>query len=251
VVAKISRFGKPMIQIGTMEEVGEEGTPQFANLKFDQSIESITLEEAMELFKLPRKLGEMDGKEVTVNTGRYGPYVKYGEEFISLGRQTDPFEVDFDQARELIIAKKKADEPIGTYKGIPFTRGKGRFGPFLKWNNIYVNIPRKYDPENLTTDECHALIEAKVQKEANRYIHRWEEDKLSVENGRWGPFIRYGKKNFKLLKKPDGEKYEKEEVAELSKEQVLAMIEEQAPGTIKKKKVAKKTAKSKSGSKSK
>ncbi|MCB0685769.1 MAG: DNA topoisomerase I, partial [Saprospiraceae bacterium] len=193
------------------------------------------LEEALELFKLPMVLGELEGKEVSVNTGRYGPYIKYGEDFISLGRRTDPFEVDFDQAKEFINAKKEADKPLGTYKGLPITKGKGRFGPFLKWNDLYVNIPRKFNPDSISLDECFELIEAKVKKEANRYIMKWDEDKLSVENGRWGPYIRYGKKNFKLLKKEDGSKYEDEELQELSKEDIFKMIEEQAPGTIKKK----------------
>ena len=132
------------------------------------------MEEAKELFKLPKKLGEYGGKEVVVNTGRYGPYVKWGEDFISLGRQTDPFEVDFDHAKEVIEAKKKADEPVGTYKGIPYTQGKGRFGPFLKYDKLYVNIHKRYDPEQLTTDQAHELIEAKIQKEANLYIQRWD-----------------------------------------------------------------------------
>lgn len=235
VLAKISKYGRPMIQIGSMEELQEEQKPHFANLKIGQSIETITLEEALELFKLPMVLGEIDGKEVSVNTGRYGPYIKYGEDFISLGRRVDPFEVDFDQAAELITAKKEADKPLATYKGLPITKGKGRFGPYLKWNDLYVNIPRKFNPEEITVDECFELIEAKVKKEANRYILRWDEDKISVENGRWGPYIRYGKKNFKLLKKEDGSKYEDEELQQLTKEDVIKMIEEQAPGTVKKK----------------
>ncbi len=245
VVAKISRYGRPMIQIGTVEEVGEEGKPLFANLKLDQNIASITLEEALELFKLPTKLGEYDDKEVIVNTGRYGPYVKWGDEFISLGRKTDPFEVDFEDAKEVIEAKKKADEPVGTYKGIPYTRGKGRFGPFLKYDKLYVNIPRKYDPEQLTTDEAHALIAAKIEKEANRYIHRWDEDKLSVENGRWGPYIKYNKKSFKITKKNDGSKFDADEIKALTKEDVLNMIEEQAPGMVKRKGAKKKATKKK------
>ncbi|MCB0666151.1 MAG: type I DNA topoisomerase [Saprospiraceae bacterium] len=235
VLAKISKYGRPMIQIGAMEELEEGQKPHFANLKFDQSIETITLEEALELFKLPMVLGEMDGKEVSVNTGRYGPYVKYGEDFISLGRRVDPFEVEFEQAAELIRAKKEADKPLGTYKGHPITKGKGRFGPYLKWNELYVNIPRKINPEEITLEQCFELIAAKVEKEANRYLKKWDEDKLSIENGRWGPFIRYGKKNFKLLKKEDGSKYEDEELRDIGKEDVLKMIEEQAPGTVKKK----------------
>jgi DNA topoisomerase-1 len=235
VLAKISKYGRPMIQIGSMEELEEGQKPHFANLKLGQSIETISMEESLELFKLPTILGEVDGKEVSVNSGRFGPYIKFGEDFISLGKGMDPFEVDFDQATELIAAKKDADKPLGTYKGEPITKGKGRFGPFIKWKDLYVNIPRKFNPDEINLDQCFELIEAKVNKEANRYILRWDEDKLSVENGRWGPYIRYGKKNFKFKKKSDGTKYSDDEISELSKEDVLKIIEEQAPGTVKKK----------------
>ncbi len=235
VLAKISKYGRPMIQIGAMEELEEGQKPHFANLKIGQSIETINLQEALELFKLPMVLGEVDGKEVSVNTGRFGPYIKFGDDFISLGRGTDPFEVDFEQANDLIKSRKEADKPLGTYQGQPITRGKGRFGPFIKWNDLYINIPRKIDPDKITLDQCFELIEAKVNKEANRYILKWDEDKLSVENGRWGPYIRYGKKNFKILKKSDGSKYTDEEIRELTRDDIFKMIEEQAPGTIKKK----------------
>jgi DNA topoisomerase I len=235
VLAKISKYGRPMIQIGAMEELEEGQKPHFANLKIGQSIETISLQEALELFKLPMVLGEVDGKEVSVNTGRFGPYIKFGDDFISLGRGADPFEVDFEQANELIKSRKEADKPLGTYQGQPITRGKGRFGPFIKWNDLYINIPRKIDPDKITLDQCFELIEAKVNKEANRYILKWDEDKLSVENGRWGPYIRYGKKNFKILKKGDGSKYTDEEIGELTRDDIFNMIEEQAPGTIKKK----------------
>lgn len=136
---------------------------------------------------------------------------------------------------ELIKEKEKADAPIGTYKGLPITKGKGRFGPFLKWNNLYVNIPRRIEPETITLDQCYELIEAKVEKEANRYIHQWESEKIAVENGRWGPFIRFGKKSVKIPK-IDGEKVTKEKAKELTLEQVKAFIEEEIPGAFEKKK---------------
>ncbi|MCL4112298.1 UNVERIFIED_CONTAM: hypothetical protein GTU68_015028 [Idotea baltica] len=249
VLAKISKFGRPMIQIGSMEEVGEDDKPLFANLRMGQSIESITYEEAMELFKLPMVLGQVDEKEVLVNTGRFGPYVKFGDEFISLGRGVDPFDVDFDYAKQLIAEKKIADRPIATYEGHPVTKGKGRFGPFLKWKTLYVNIPKRINPEEISTDECLELLKAKIETEAKRYIHRWDEDKLTVENGRWGPYIKLAKKNFKIPKKEDGTKYEPEEIKELTKEDFIKMIEEQAPGAFKKKGAKKPAAKKKSATK--
>ena len=239
VMVKLSRFGRPMVQIGTKEEVGEDEKPRFANLKPGQSIESINFEEAMELFKLPMKLGTYKDEDVIVNTGRYGPYIKYKGAFISLGKNVDPFEVKLDAAIELIEQKNKENAPIGTYQNLPITRGKGRFGPFLKWNEKYINIPKKYVPEDLSFEECVQLIKDKIEKDAKRFIHQWSSEGLSLENGRWGAFIKYKKKNFKIPKKADGSKYEPEELKELTKEDIYKMIEDQAPGTIKKKGKAK------------
>ena len=135
VLAQMSRFG-PLVQIGTREEVGEEGKPRFANLQPGQSLETITYEEAMELFKLPRLLGEYEGEDVEVNSGRYGPYIKWSGKFINLGRQRDPLKLDLEEAIDLIKVKQKEDAPIGSYQDLPITKGKGRFGPFVKWNNL-------------------------------------------------------------------------------------------------------------------
>ncbi|MBX2816099.1 MAG: type I DNA topoisomerase [Saprospiraceae bacterium] len=242
IVARISRFGTPMIQIGKRDEVAEDEKPRFANLKPTQSIASITLEEAMELFKLPIDMGTYEGQPVVINQGRFGPYVKFGESFISLDRGEDPFDVDRERAIELIERKKKEDAPVGTYKELPITRGKGRFGPFLKWNGMFVNIPKRYNPDELPFDTMIELIKVKEEKEANRYIHHWPEDKLSVENGRWGPYIKYKKKNFKIPKKEDGTRVTSEEAKEYTREYIEQLIEEQAPGTIKKKKAPKKKA---------
>lgn len=213
VLAQMTRYG-PVVQIGTREEVGEEGKPRFASLKPAQSLETITYEEAMELFKLPFSLGDYKGKEVTVNSGRYGPYIKFDDKFISIPRGQDPLEVDKEQAVTLIEERLKQDAPIASYKGKEVTKGKGRFGPFLKWNELYINIPKRYDPNNLSQDQIFELIEAKVEKEANRYIAQWPDEKIALENGRWGPFIRYKKKSYKIGKKENGERYTPEEAKE-------------------------------------
>ena len=102
VIARMGRYG-PMVQIGKTED---EEKPRFAKLKASQSIETITLDEAIELFRLPRTLGQHEGKEVEVNIGRFGPYVKYGEEFISLPKGVEPLEVEMEQAVEVINQKK-------------------------------------------------------------------------------------------------------------------------------------------------
>ncbi|RMG77683.1 MAG: type I DNA topoisomerase [Bacteroidetes bacterium] len=242
ILVRMSKFGRPLVQIGAPDELEEGEKPKYANLNPRQSIETITLEEALELFKLPRDLGTYEGKEVSIASGRFGPYIKFGEKFISIPRDEDPITLSKERAIELIEEKKKADAPVGTYKGIPYTKGKGRFGPFLKWNNMYVNVPKRYNFDALTPEEAHELIEKKIQKEANRYIHKWDDLGISVENGRWGPFIRFKKKNIKIPK-VDGERVTSEMAAEMTLEQVKAIIEAEIPDAFKTKKKAAKAKK--------
>ena len=236
--ARIGRFG-PMIQIG---EQDDEEKPTFASLMANQNIATITLEEALELFKLPFDLQEVDGQPVSVGVGRFGPYVKWGETYISIPKGEDPLSVNQERAEEIINEKKRADAPIATYKGEPVTKGTGRFGPFIKYKSIFVNVPKRYDFDNLSQSDINELIDAKLDKEANRYIQQWEKEKIAIENGRWGPFIKFGKANFKIPKKTDDTKYEAEELKEISLDEVKKWITEQDPKAFaeKKKPAAKK-----------
>ncbi len=238
VIARMGRYG-PMVQIGS---ASDEEKPRFAKLKAGQSIETISLGEAMDLFKLPVTLGTFEDKEVQVNTGRFGPYVKFGEQFISIPRGEDPFEVDLQRAIEIITAKQIEDAPIGTYQDKPITKGKGRFGPFIKWNDLFINVPRAYNFDQLSQADCDALIEKKLEKEANRFIRQWPEEKIAIENGRWGPFIRFGKKMLKVLPRADKGKYSAEELAGIDLELIKQMITEQDPGAFQKKAAARKSA---------
>ena len=239
VVARLGRFG-PMVQIGGADE---EDKPKFATLKPGQSIETITLEEALDLFKLPLSLGLYNEKEVVVNLGRFGPYVKWDEQFISIPKGEDPLSVDMDRAIELIKEKQEADAPIGHYKNKPVTKGKGRFGPYIKYEDIFINVPRRYDFDHLSQNDIDELISTKLEKEANRYIQRWEEEKIAIENGRWGPFIRFGKLMLKIPNKAEKEKYTTEELSGISLEEIKKMIVAQVPDAFEKKKPAKKAAK--------
>ena len=236
VYARIGRFG-PMVQIG---ETDSDEKPIFASLMATQNIVTITLEEALELFKVPFDLQDYEGKTVTVGVGRFGPYVKWGEAFISLPKGENPLSVDYDRAVAIIEEKKKADAPVASYKGEPVTKGVGRFGPYLKYQDIYINVPKKYDFENLSQKDVEELIEAKLDKEANRYIRQWEEEKISIENGRWGPFIKFKKANFKIPKKQDDTKYTAEELKDISLDQVKKWILEQDKTAFAEKKTAKK-----------
>jgi DNA topoisomerase-1 len=236
VIARMGRYG-PMVQIGASDD---EEKPRYAKLKPTQSIETISLQEALDLFKLPLTLGEYEGLEMCVNAGRFGPYIKWGEAFISLPKGMDPMDVDMEKAIELTKQKQEADAPIGFYESLPVTKGKGRFGPFIKWNDLYINVPRAYNFDELKQSDLDELIGKKVDKEANRFIQKWPAEKISIENGRWGPFLRFGKKMLKLGRKSDGEKYTPEEAAQLSLEDVKKMVEEQVPGAFAKKAGAKK-----------
>lgn len=234
-LVRMSKFGRPIAQIGAPDELAEGESPQYANLMKDQSLETITLEEALGLFVLPRSLGEFNGEEITSNSGRYGPYIKFGEnQYVSLKRGQDPFNITREEALTLIREKLEADAPKGSYKGEPYTIGKGRFGPFIKYKNLYVNIPKKYDPENLSQDEAHELITAKIKKEEERYIQLWEEENIAIENGRWGPFIRFGKVNIKLPKGSDGKNMTAEEALLLTLDEVKNIIKGVVPSAFEK-----------------
>jgi DNA topoisomerase-1 len=240
VLVRIGRYG-PIAQIGLTEELGEE-KPQYANLKEIQSIETITFEEAMVLFQFPKNLGEYEGLEVIIGEGRFGPFVKYDEAFISIPRTEDVHQVGMERAIELILEKKKADEPIGHYQEKPITKGEGRFGPFVKWEGLFCSITKGsgFQLETINEEEATVLVKAKIEKEANRYIHKWPEENLSVQNGRWGPFIKIEKdrRSYKLLNKK-GEKMTPEEAAEVTLEYVIELVKDQG-GVLKKKKAAKK-----------
>ena len=248
ITARMGRYG-PMVQIGAQND---EEKPRFAKLKANQSIETITMEEALELFKLPLMLGEHDNLEVSVNIGRFGPYVKWGEQFISIPKGEDLSAVDLLRAVEIIHAKQVEDAPIGFFNEKPITKGKGRFGPFIKWNDLFINIPRAYNFDILTQQDCNELIEKKIEKEANRFIQQWPEEKIAIENGRWGPFIRFGKKMLKLTSGANG-KYTADQLTTIELDEVKKMILLQEPkafdkkGAVKKKAAVKKKTATKKG----
>ncbi|MHC5308989.1 type I DNA topoisomerase [Myroides sp. LJL116] len=234
VLVRLGKFG-PMAQIGDAEDENK----QFASLKPDQNIGTITLEDALTLFLLPKSLGQYKEEEVEVNNGRFGPYVRFGKVFISLPKGEDPLDVTYERALELIKEKEIADAPIATFDDLPVQKGVGRFGPYLKWNNIFINVNKKYDFDNLSAADINELIQDKIQKEIDKVIHNWEEEGIRVEKARWGRSnILQGKIKIELSKDIDA--------AALTLEQVKAMIEEKAPAkkaTAKKSPAKKATAK--------
>ena len=200
VSVRLGKFG-PMVQIGTVDD---EEKPKFASLPPNFQIESVSLEEALSLFKLPREVGELYGELIIANNGRYGPYLKFKNKFISITGDLSPFNISVDQAKVLIDNKLKADEPIHIYEEKEVQKGKGRFGPYIKWNNIFINVNKKYDWENLSINDIEELIEDKKTKEREKVIHNWEKDDLRIEKGRWGKFyLLKGKRKILLDKNLD------------------------------------------------
>ena len=231
VLTRIGRFG-PMVQIG---EQDDEEKPVFASLMPTQNIATITLEEALELFKIPFDLNDFEGQTVTIGVGRFGPYVKWGDAFISIPKGEDALSVNQQRAEEIIKEKKLADAPIATFKGEPVTKGTGRFGPFIKYQSMFINVPKRYDFDNLSQSDINELIEAKLEKEANRYIQQWTDEKISIENARWGPIVKMGKNIFKIPKNKKEEKFTAEELAGVSLKEVKKWITAQDKNAFKEK----------------
>jgi DNA topoisomerase-1 len=217
VLVRLGKFGA-MAQIGDSDDEDKK----FASLRAEQNIGTITLEEALNLFLLPKALGSYKGEEVEVSLGRFGPFIRFGKAFISLPKGEEPLDVTLERAQELIDEKVQANAPIAVYKGEGVQKGTGRFGPFIKWNGIFINVSRKYNFDNLSQADIEELIEDKLQKNIDKVIHDWKEEGIVVEKARWGrSVILKGKIKIELNKDVDASK--------LTLAQVQEMIAKKAP----------------------
>ncbi len=209
---RLGKYG-PMVQRGSVED---DEKPQFAGLAKGQTLESLTFEEALKLLELPKELGEYKGDTVLVNNGRYGPYVKFGKKYASLPKGEQPTDIDYDRAIEIIKAKEKADAPIYEYENLPVRKGKGRYGPYIKWNNMFINVNKRYDFDNLSEEDIVELIENKKKKEREKIIHNWEEEGIRVEKTRWKRSkIIQGKIKIELPKEVDAKALTLQEVKDI------------------------------------
>jgi DNA topoisomerase-1 len=158
VSVRMGRYG-PYVQLGTKDD---EEKPKFAGLRPGQRIDTITFDEAMELFKLPRVLGQTSEQEdIVVNIGRFGPYVRHGSKFVSLKKEDDPYTVSLERALELIAEKKKADaeKQIKIFDAEGISILNGRYGPYVTDGKKNARIPKETDPASLTLEESRKLIE--------------------------------------------------------------------------------------------
>ena len=197
---KLGKYG-PIAQIG---KVDEEEKPIFASLLPDQQISKVTFDEALKLFELPVYVGDFEGESVEANIGRYGPYVRFQKVFIPIPEGYNPFTITIEKSIELITAKREAQKPILIYKSHDVTKGRGRFGPYLKWNNTFINVNKNYDFDNLTEDDCKQLIEDKIKKDKEKIITNWSPEGISIEKGRWNKvYVIKGKKRIPIPKNID------------------------------------------------
>ena len=163
---RLGRFG-PHAQIGSVDD---EEKPKFAGLQPGLRLETITLEQALELFKLPRKLGfTPEEEEVSVGIGRFGPYIRYASKFVSL-KEADPYTIELPEALELVAAKKQADldRILRTFEGTDIQILKGRWGPFITDGNKNARMPKEREPDSMTQEECQALLDAAPDKRSRK-----------------------------------------------------------------------------------
>ena len=163
VSVKIGRYG-PIVQIGSAED---DDKPRFAQMKKGQTIETITLDEALELFRLPRTLGEFEGFEVSVGTGRFGPYIRHDKFYVSLTGVADPLTITFEEAVHLIQSKRESESKkvLKSFPGNPEMEVmNGRYGAYIAYQGSNYKIPRNMDPTTLTEQECQDIIKRQIEK---------------------------------------------------------------------------------------
>lgn len=199
VIVRLGKFG-PIVQIGHQDD---KEKPRYASLRKDQRMDAITFEQAMELFKLPRNLGTHKGDEVIVNIGRFGPYIKYQDGYVSLPKDEDPNTISLERVKE-ILNSPRLPKVLGKFQDEDIIAAKGRFGPYVKYKNIFASLGKGEDPLCVTLERAIELVTAKEKKELDKIIKSWDEDaRVRVVNGRYGPCIQSGKKFFRI---PAGKK---------------------------------------------
>jgi DNA topoisomerase-1 len=218
VYVKLAKFG-PVIQIGTSNS---EDKLLFASLLPNQSIESITFEEALALFELPRTVGKIDDEELVVNNGRFGPYVRYKGKFYSVPKTEDLLTIDVDSCMKIIEKKDEQDENkkpvlIGTHENEELKAAVGRYGPYISYKGKFHSLPTKTNLSELTVEEALKIIK---DSETKNIIKSFPQDEaVKVMKGKYGPYIAKGKDYFKIPKEKTPE--------DLTFEECLAIMAQQ------------------------
>ena len=214
VYVKLGKFG-PMVQIG---DASDEEKPKYARLKSTQFIETITFDEAMDLFKLPRKVGEYEGKEAIVGAGRFGPYIKFDNQFISIPKGEEPLEINLERIIELIEQKRKIDKEraprsLGEYEGKEIFVANGRYGPYIKYGEQNTTLDKDTDLLTITLEKAIDLL---LNGKTKNIILEYAENKdVKVVKGRYGAYITNGSSNYKIPKGMLPENLSYQEVADI------------------------------------
>lgn len=194
ILVRVGRFG-PMAQIGLQDDKEKQ---KYASLRKGQRIDTITLEEALDLFKLPRNIGQYEGEDMVISIGRFGPYIKHKEAYTSLPKTYDPYTVSLEEVIEFMKGPR-LPRIVGQYEGKDLIAAKGFFGNYLKYEATNASLPKQYDPFTITLEEAVPIVKAKIEKDIAKHIKSWPEDRrVKVVIGRWGPCIQAGKKIFKI-----------------------------------------------------
>ncbi len=194
VLVRVGRFG-PMAQIGKQDEKEKQ---LYASLRPGQRIDTITLEEALDLFKLPRNIGQYEGEDMIISIGRFGPYIKHKGVFTSLPKTEDPYTVSLERIIEFMNGPR-LPRVIGQYEGKDVIAAKGFFGNYLKYEATNASLSKQYDPFTITLEEAIPIVKTKIEKDIAKHIKSWPEDRrVKVVIGRYGPCIQSGKKFFKI-----------------------------------------------------
>ena len=218
VYAKIGRFGA-MIQIG---EISDEEKPRFASLKKTQSINTITLEEALDLFRLPRIVGILNEHEIVANNGRFGAYISYNAKNYTLPKGIDPMEVSFEECVEVIEKKDKQTELVGkvlaTKDGKDITLAYGRYGMYIKYDENNFRIPRGVNAGEITAEQAIAIVSGETKKQEAIKTFACGAELLE---GRYGVYIKYNGKNYKIPKENKAEELDDKIVEQIVNQPVI------------------------------
>ncbi len=218
VYAKIGRFGA-MIQIG---EISDEEKPRFASLKKTQSINTITLEEALDLFRLPRIVGILNEHEIVANNGRFGAYISYNTKNYTLPKGIDPMEVSFEECVEVIEKKDKQTELVGkvlaTKDGKDITLAYGRYGMYIKYDENNFRIPRGVNASEITAEQAIAIVSGETKKQEAIKTYACGAELLE---GRYGVYIKYNGKNYKIPKENKAEELDDKIVEQIINQPVI------------------------------
>ena len=243
VIVRLGRYGA-LVQLGSKEETE---TPKFASLLANQSLETINLEEALQLFQLSKQSMTYKNEPVVLGKGKYGPYVKYQDKFYSLPAGSNILEFTNNDVVTFLddyFSRPQLPREIGNYKGELLTVNKGRFGPYIKFGDLFVSLAKGDDPFAITLERAIELCDSKVLSEASKVLKSFEQDaNIQILNGRYGAYIKFGKDNVKI---PSNVEWQN-----LTYNNVIEIIKNQAPAPAVKKTTAKKTTARKSTTKAK